>query len=634
MSDACKRFFDISELFVLLLAFLEQKDVASLARTNREMHSLCTPSLYNELRCVKGQAGGSREFRIFESLAALHALARSIQHVRMLDIGPTELAYYYNCVLAFEKEEPHSQTTDVPVLTRPAWLPPADVHSCQMVSLPSMTRLSHFNMTTGSIGKKSYSVPSVKDLRARLPQTCWLISQNPGLTSLTLSGVPFREWHGRILAETLVGLSKLETLTLNIHCRHHYWLEIWQQLFFCLPLSIRKFSINFTENGRAWRFDSVAAAGISRGNWYLKDVTSEIARREEPLIHLQELSFHGMRGSYWENTVDIAAMLAHCPNIKKFDTYLEIWNHSLDDEAVGQLIAEMCPKIESLVYGLNKRQKQNLLPFKIMEALPAQQVVNVEFRVGSFRIDMSVMNWAIRRHSTTLRELRFQKDNDVFTIISASTVLEECCQLEVLQMPCTHTGGFYGTLYDVLAHPWACTKLKQLTLAISDCELPVEPEVLRFYLRPTPITLTEIETEHLFQLENLYRRIGSLKELQELDLRMVPLKQGGKVDVEMMEDNRLSFPAMLNLQHLRMGMPGYLDLLSGLSKLEVLQGSIRADSEETRRTIEISETNWVHRHWPSLRHAGFFAKREDISMPFMELESRYRLDGVSIQLFC
>ncbi|KAH7043560.1 hypothetical protein BKA57DRAFT_470087 [Linnemannia elongata] len=240
--------------------------------------------------------------------------------------------------------------------------------------------------------------------------------------------------------------------------------------------------------------------------------------RKEPLHHLEELSFRGMRGHWWKNTVDLAAMFAHCPNLKKFDAHLPISDQTLDVEAVARLIAEACPRIEVLAYGPNREQNHMVLPFRIMGALLAQQVVSVELRVGRSRIDGPLMNLAIQRHSTTLRELR-------------------------------------------------------LALGISGCEVPEEPGVEPYHRRPTPIILTADETRHFSRLEDFYRRIGALTALKESNMRMVLLlNDNGEVDIERMRDDRMAFPAMLSLPDPQTGMPGYLDLFSALSGLEVLRG--------------------------------------------------------------
>lgn len=127
-STACEQFFDIPELPRLLTAFLNRKDVSRLARTNRKLNSLCTPSLYWSL-----ERSFDKESKIWESLPALLALARNVQHVRELRFGMDMLTYYYNCALAFEEQ--YSRTLGTP-LPRPPWLPPLDIRTCQVVALP------------------------------------------------------------------------------------------------------------------------------------------------------------------------------------------------------------------------------------------------------------------------------------------------------------------------------------------------------------------------------------------------------------------------------------------------------------------------------------------------------------------
>lgn len=97
----------------------------------------------------------------------------------------------------------------------------------------------------------------------------------------------------------------------------------------------------------------------------------------------------------------------------------------------------------------------------------------------------------------------------------------------------------YITFDDALRNPWSCTKLIRLNLGISGCMLPVEFGVKPYYRRPTPITLTKVETQHFSRLENLYRQIGSLTALQELNLRMVSLGEDDPEYDMYLDDRRI-----------------------------------------------------------------------------------------------
>ncbi|KAK3831705.1 MAG: hypothetical protein JOS17DRAFT_774630 [Linnemannia elongata] len=529
-STACEQFFDIPELPRLLTAFLNRKDVSRLARTNRKLNSLCTPSLYWSL-----ERSFDKESKIWESLPALLALARNVQH-------------------------------------------------------------------------------------------------NPGLTLLDLTSVPLLDLRGgRMFARTLAGLSKLKNLSLTIHCRNGDWIELWNYLFFRFPSSIQGLLLNI-EACEGLLLNIEACEGLSRyqdalnevvhaGGWKGAEVEA-IDERQEPLIHLESMFFLGSQGYQWDMTKDLCAMFAHCPNLKMLNGSINVADGGRI-EALGHFIAEGCPKIEELTFGVVEYDER--LPIRIMSSLPAQQVVKVDLRIGSPRFGMSAVNLAIHQHSTTLRVLLIEGRTDVIWF-SVATILKECLNLEILRLPCKKPQGLVISLDDVLEHPWACSKLKRLALAIGGCEIPYESDVEPYYRRPTPITLDEVETEHLSRLEDLYKRIGSLTALEELDLKMVPLDEDGEVDYDALEHDRMLFPAMLNLPDPRTGMPGFLHHLAGLEKLKGIRGSVWADIDEAVRTIDWMEVTWMDRHWPLLRYATVYPMYGEMSAPFKWLRER-RADG-------
>ncbi|KAF9541194.1 hypothetical protein EC957_003327 [Mortierella hygrophila] len=608
-STASEQFFDIPELPRLLTVFLDRKDVSRLARTNRRMNSLCTPSLYTSLERSLGM-----ECKIWESLPALLALARNIQHVRKLDTGMVMLTYYYNCALAFE--ELYSRTLGTP-LHRPPWLPPLDIRTCQVVALPPMTRLSSLRLNLDPLDEGPLTMPSASDFRAALPQLCWVMSQNSGLTHLTLTSVPLLSLRGgRMFARALAGLSKLRTLSLWIFCRNDDWVELWKHIFFRFPSSIRWLFLNFENCERHSRYQDALEEVVHADGWKGAEVEA-VTERQEPLIHLADMVFLGMKGYRWETTNDLRAMLAHCPNLKRLNGDINLADHG-KIEALGRSIAEGCPKIEWLGFGMVEFDER--LSVSIMSSLPAQ-VARLELRIGSPEFNMSAVNFAIHRHSTTLRVLHIEGRIDVIWFFPA-TILKECVNLEILEASCRKTEGLVIPLDDVLEHPWACTKLKQLTLAIGGCEIPYESDVEPYYRRPAPITLDKVETEHLSRLEDLYKRIGSLTALEELDLKMVPLDEDGEVDYDALDNSHISFPAMLNLPDPRTGMPGFLHHLAGLEKLRVIRGSVWADTEETERTIDWLEVTWMERHWPLLKYAAFYPLSAKLSAPFKWLSER------------
>lgn len=83
-----------------------------------------------------------------------------------------------------------------------------------------------------------------------------------------------------------------------------------------------------------------------------------------------------------------------------------------------------------------------------------------------------------------------------------------------------------------------------------------------------------------------------------------------------------SFPAMLNLPG--ENRQGYLHHLSGLKKLKMPVGSVRADVEETKVTMGWKEVKFIREHWPLLELARFFVYQDSVTEPFKWLRQNHR----------
>ncbi|KAF9149795.1 hypothetical protein BG015_008374 [Linnemannia schmuckeri] len=579
MSTSCKKFFDIPELLNLLTTYLTLKDVLNLVLTSRRMHRLVTPTLYQDLEVPHG-----REFRMFTSFPALHALARNVQHVRMLMIGVDELAYLYNCELAFQ--ELTSWTTDTP-LPRLSWLPPADIRSCQVVALPPISRLSELKLHMVISSNYPYTMRSINSPRANLSQLCWLLFLNPGLATLTLYGVPILDFRGsRLFGGAIASLSKLKTLTVWLHCRSKEWSQLLTYAFICCRPSIQKLTLIMESYKNSERSHEAIAEDKHEEWWKRNEDLAPLIKTQELLINLKELTLQGPRKFVWKSLGVLPSLFSHSPNIKKLELDINIDAGEKETDILGQFIAQECPKIESLSCGSVNAHVHDPLGFRILDSLPPQQVTSFNYSGVLSAINSPTINVSVLQHSTSLREVRLNGAEGHY-YISASAILRECRNLEKLYILFLPEGGLFIPLDDALKHPWGCTKLTHLTLAISGCELPDELGVMSYYRRPTPITLTEDETLHFARLGELYRRIGALKELRKLDLHMPLFDEAGEVDTRCFDDPT-SFPAMLNLEDARRGRPGFLQQLSGLKKLETLRGSVCAWSDETKINLNLN----------------------------------------------
>ncbi|KAF9084049.1 hypothetical protein BGX23_010902 [Mortierella sp. AD031] len=611
MSSACIRFFNIQELVDALTSFLLRQDLSRLARTSRKMHVYCTQAFYRELDISEE----GTEKRIMLSTFGMAALARNIQYVKKLDLGLDELVYYYNCVLAYQE---HCSQAAGPPVTRTRWLPPADPRTCQLVLLPPMLNLTDLTFWPERVQGCPYTMPSSDNPRATLAQICWMLNINSYLTRVDLNYLPIKDLHDRrLLVWAIAGLNCIRVLELSIHCESSIQYQVGMDLFFCCKPSVRTLLIHVEnledsasstqDHFSSWHPSSIGEKGDGGGDM------SVVPRRQEPLTNLEDLTF-------WEiddhpSTTDILSIINHCPNIKQ----LGIPNLSgrNDIDRIGAFIGQHCPQLRWLNCQSFKTDANDSLPFKVMDALPAQQFQELEYRGLFSALDDPAVTFAIRRHSTTLRRIVFHRI-PVTSRMSLSVIFKECNSLTILRVDCS---GFYVDLADVIEFPWSCTKLENLVLGIRGCEIPTDPESQPYYSRSAPIVLSEIEKQHFAQLEKLYMQIGRLTELELLSLQMVKLDGQGQLDETTLEKSA-SFPALLSLGAAELGRPGYLNHLSGLRNLGILGGSVRVDTLGTKETVGWEEVRWMNEHWNQLHYANFFRDQSTVRPPFEWLKGQ------------
>ncbi|KAF9126704.1 hypothetical protein BG015_004653, partial [Linnemannia schmuckeri] len=609
MSNTYRRFFNIPELLDLVALHLDKNDVANLASTNRAMHRTCTPLLYRNLLGL----GTSGVFKVFSSTAALQALARNIQHIRLLCFGMDELVHYYSCVLT--SKDVTSSVADTPPVRRTTWMPATDTHTRPFVTLPPMTRLSQLIVNLNS--KDDRYPASVRDPRVTMTQLCWLISLNADLISLHIDVLPVQDVRdAQRLAFTISGLSKLKELSLNIATRNGEWFELWSPTFFSAPSSLQSLRIKVAQSVRSFPLDN--QSDLREEKEEEDDGVDAIVQKQEPLVSLEKLFVYGRR--CWPSEIDVHSIFAHCPNVKRLDIP-KIESEGKDD-TIGVNIGKACPRIESLVYRASESSTFNSLPLRIMDSVPAQQFTDLMY-FGKFAdIDHSTTNNnAFQRHSTTLRNIQID-GVDYLHRISLSVILAECLNLEILKIPYYDNTGHYITLADAVEFPWSCTKLQKLQLTIDGCQLPVvEPGSAPYYSRPTPITLSQAEIQHFAQLEKFYRQIGALTSLQHLHLQTTEVRTPAGMNTPYWTYHRSTFPAMLSLPDTTNtttvpGRPGFLHLLAGLKKLETLEGAVDVNEEETKVTVGWAEARWMDENWPLLRMATFAMNSSHMTPPF------------------
>ncbi|KAK3841300.1 MAG: hypothetical protein J3R72DRAFT_445832, partial [Linnemannia gamsii] len=511
---------------------------------------------------------------------------------------------------------------------RPHWHPLPDPRTCPVFALPPLTRLSRLDLHFVDPRASKVKVPSADNPQALLAQLCWLITLNPHLTSLTVQYISLKAVsYYPLFLRTVAQLNRLEKLDILIECPYQRGFQQGLDFFNCLPPTMKTFIYHYYQ----------LSYNESPGDQDSNDLVTTL-KRQGPLLNLVDLQLWKIGEE--TSLMDIVSIFAQCPNLEDLDITEIIGQHNV--EAIGKFIAKECPKIRKLFYSPSDVDENDLLPYWIATELPPQQLTS--FRDRGIFSDLShpSTSIAIQRHSTTLREIFLGQSDGETSWIYPVVIFGNCVNLEVLCMR-IESGGVFLDLEDAQGAPWCCTKLKELTIAFRSCELPggnedAETPRLPYYARPSPITLTNAEARHFSQLEKLYIQIGRLTELQYLDMMMIKQHEGDEAsDIIYLEEDQTptvppSFPAMLSLGSTQEGRPGYLHHLAKLSKLEMITGSIRADTDENKAMMGFKECVWIDHHWPLLNRADLFLDKEDIRPPFIWLMDQRKHGRCALEL--
>ncbi|KAG0204310.1 hypothetical protein BGX33_008581 [Mortierella sp. NVP41] len=187
-------------------------------------------------------------FNFLESTEAKHSLARNAHHVQKLTVGRVDMAFLYNCLLAFQDLDAQSKGRPV---SFPPYLPPPDICFVEAVPPPPMYSLRNLNLSLGHICAHSfcpYQVPSFYISRMTVAQACWIISLSPNLVNLRLDKLTIKEHREvRLLGETIFELTRLHSLELKMFVRRRDWYRAGSTIVFNCPRAIQKLWIDLVD---------------------------------------------------------------------------------------------------------------------------------------------------------------------------------------------------------------------------------------------------------------------------------------------------------------------------------------------------------------------------------------------------
>lgn len=452
-----------------------------------------------------------------------------------------------------------------------------------------------------------------------LSHLCHILRFCPRLVDLSLRDVPIHSEHDILLiARAISGMDSLRDVKLDLRLSSRSALKrkVFSPIFFALPNGLETLYLALQK-----QISSDVRPAASNED---PELTAEqVRRRPEPLCRLQ--SWLGLETAN-HDLQTITALFSHCPELERLRVpeYLS----DVDIPEIATVITTSCPKLKHIHHWYSGQDPLAVMLITLIATMAQDTLVTLEY--GGAEDENHRLGTSLQRHFGSLTSIIMRGCYHMESR-TIQTILAGCRQLEEL----TIEGGYDPCevrLADTVAQQWACTKIRRLAIEINIGDI----EDLRketFYSRPLPIGFTDAEADRMRQLKRLYQQVGSLHELENLDLRIaVP---AGAMDGR---DNRLcyrdvSFPGLLALADEEAGHPGYLHLLAGLKNLRTLQGSFRADTEETKLTIDQNVCTWIHQHWPRLEKIAFFSRGTILTAPFQWLVDQRTSNQTPLNLF-
>ncbi|KAG0376669.1 hypothetical protein BGX24_007388 [Mortierella sp. AD032] len=189
------------------------------------------------------------------------------------------------------------------------------------------------------------------------------------------------------------------------------------------------------------------------------------------------------------------------------------------------------------------------------------------------------------------------------------TILTTCAALESLNLK--EENSLPVPLSELIAHKCVCTGLKYLRISIDwgrFCH-PTPSHLPAYYLQSWDSSPSQQDKERWTLLERLYYQIGSLVELEELNMVASEGFMNSNPyssDFDDTYEESYRDPGRFSLQfslgvHGSTGRRGYLSWLAGLKKLKVLRGSVHLGNPEVAMTLKQAELEWMLVHWPKLK---------------------------------
>ncbi|KAG9064693.1 hypothetical protein KI688_002952 [Linnemannia hyalina] len=588
MISPASQFFSIPELFQALEPLLSTPSVVALAQVNHKLNEIYTPLIYQTISIRSKPAKN-----VFDSLDSLDM---SFRYARKMTLNGILCGPYSRSLKSFEDQYHHTSQPCSPPIDTHQQLPPSPPRMSNLTQLQSYG--SYLRQADATYTHDYYS----GDYLAHL---CHILRFCPQLVDLSMRDVPVHnEQDILLITRTLSGLDSLRDVKLDLRLCSRSTLrsKVFSPIFFALPRGLETLDLTLQSQISS----DVRPAASNEAS---KVTAEQSRRRQEPLCRLR--SWLGLETAK-HDLESITAFLSHCPELERLRVPEYLSEEDIPE--IATVITTSCPKLKHIHHWYSGQDPLAVMLTTLITTMAQDTLVSLEY--GGAEDENHRLGTSLQRHFGSLKSIIMRV---CYHMESATiqTILAGCRELEEL----TIEGGYDPheiRLADAVAQQWASTKIRRLVIEINIGDI----EDLRketFYSRPLPIVFNDTTVDRMRQLKRLYQQIGSLHELENLDLRItVP---AGAMDGQ---DNFLcyrnvSFPGLMALADEEAGRPGYLHLLAGLKNLRTLQGSFSANTEETKLTIDQDVCTWIHQHWPRIEKIAFFSRGTTLTAPFQWL---------------
>ncbi|KAF9087691.1 hypothetical protein BGX23_007937 [Mortierella sp. AD031] len=586
MPDGFDTFFSIPELAAELCPYLMAADFLNLMLTCRQMSIICRPLFWNTLFVRDDECAT----RFITSPQGLESFSRNIDSVRSLQTRGIFLNYYTVGLaeylrIASSNTGPQSGPS---TSTRPPpnWVPcNAIEESKDAPPLPPFTKLKLLRASMLYGDMEGWEHDDSRAVLRAAPlsfQTFWIMQLNPTLTNVFLHGLDFdHKVVARCMARALAGLKHLKHLVARAAHAQKILLQDVDVIFRSLPQSIVSCRLLMDASDiNIWKPGSFLTP--NKGD---KDMDEgRLVLRTEPLANLRDLQLPDMYRGYQSS--QICLFLEHCPQLTTW--HVSSIAQKTDATAITRVIQTNCKELKRLYVRMPYSNYKGEFVMSVMEAMAPHRLEQLTFM--GYHDEWPVrMALSIQRHCQVLQEIRLQGCHHLMSS-TIQAILTSCLALRRFEVAGSYPTRIAISLEDAAAaKEWVCKDIRHLVIYVQ-----------------IPSAYTDTQQPQWNFLERLYRHIGSLRELEFLNLRgaavNVDVSNGKEEEVSY---ERLAFPGLLSLGDMSTGEPGYLSLLEGLKRLKTLQGSVGLEHARSQEPIGQAEVEWVHDNWPSLRLAEF-----------------------------